>query len=288
MPGITYRFEFNSHGFRTPEFSQVKKPGSFRVLNVGDSIVFGWSVPMEKTYGQLLEKQLNRSSKPGQEFEVINAGVPAWNLNSERNFLVQEGLSYQPDLVILDVTVLNDIYGGGFNRLETSPVQWLKDNTYTWFFLTTNIRFLIAKKAGPEAIPSLNPPLAAEAYFPLSEDSPVYKRTIKYIREIYQACEERDIPFLLVIFPTAYQVNSMAHPDVPQRLIMRWAQKEKINAIDLLPTLKQICEDDEPGACEGYENLLFADVWMHPNPFGQQIVADQIQAVLQEKMTIIP
>ncbi len=27
-------------------------------------------------------------------------------------------------------------------------------------------------------------------------------------------------------------------------------------------------------ACEGYENALFADVWMHPNEFGHQMAAE--------------
>jgi len=30
------------------------------------------------------------------------------------------------------------------------------------------------------------------------------------------------------------------------------------------------------GDCKGYENLLFADVWMHANPLGYRLAADAL------------
>jgi phospholipase/lecithinase/hemolysin len=46
--------------------------------------------------------------------------------------------------------------------------------------------------------------------------------------------------------------------------------------VDLLPIYRQACDDAAPGACEGYENLLFADVWMHPNPLGHRLAAEAL------------
>ena len=83
---------------RGPDVEQPKSPGTTRILNLGDSIAFGWEVAYEDTYGvQLMELLADN----GLDVEVINAGVPTWNLESERNYLLQEGLDYQPDLVIL-------------------------------------------------------------------------------------------------------------------------------------------------------------------------------------------
>ena len=96
------------------------------------------------------------------------------------------------------------------------------------------------------------------------------------IAEMAQACQERGIRFVVVAFPTAFQLNSAGHPDVPQRVLGRRAAAAGIEFVDLLPVYRRACEDATPGACEGYENLLFADVWMHPNPLGHRLAAEAL------------
>lgn len=66
----------NSKGFRTEEFEVPKPEGIYRILNVGDSIAFGWEVSQEDTYGKQLESILN-ARNDGVHYEVINAGIPA-------------------------------------------------------------------------------------------------------------------------------------------------------------------------------------------------------------------
>ncbi len=223
-PHVSYLWEgihvkINSFGFRTAEFRIPKSEGTYRILNVGDSVAFGWEVRQEDTYGRQLERLLN-ARIDGRRYEVINAGTPGWTIESERNFLLLEGLSYQPDMVLLDVTVVNDIYGRGPAVLQNrNLIHWLRDNTYTWPFLTTQARFLLARQRGPQAIPVLNPPRDASAYYPLEADSPVWDEIWSLILEMHEAAQARGIPFVLVVFPTAFQVNSSAHPDVPQRVL---------------------------------------------------------------------
>ena len=266
----------NSLGFRNEEFSIQKSSDTYRILNLGDSIAFGWKVRVEDTYGKKLERLLNESSD-GTRYEVINAGVPTWNLESERNFLLQEGLKYQPDFVILDVTVVNDIYGTGPAISENrSLFQWLRDHTYGWPFLTINMRFLLAKQIGPEAIPVLNPPKEAGWYYPLDENDETWNRIWEPIKEMYQATQAEDIDFVMIIFPTAYQVNSAGHPNTPQRVLIERAKQVDMKYIDLLPLYKMVCKEAKPAECEGYENLLFADVWMHPNVLGNQLASEKL------------
>lgn len=281
VPGVEYTWEgipvrINSRGFRTDEFQVPKPRGTYRILNLGDSIAFGWQVRLEDTYGKLIEEQL--SAAGGDiKYEVINAGIPTWNLESERDFLLEEGLKYEPDLVLLDLTIVNDIYGSGLSISEDiSLFGWLRDNTYAWPFLTTQARFLLANYQGPEAIPVLNPPSQASAYYPLDENSPVWNEIWELITEIRQASERAGARFGVVVFPTALQLNSSGHPEVPQRVLGERAVADSVTIIDLLPRYRQVCEEAESGACEGYENLLFADVWMHPNELGHQLAADEI------------
>ena len=154
--------------------------------------------------------------------------------------------------------------------------DWLRDNTYAWPFLTTQARFLLANFQGPEAIPVLNPPSQASAYYPVEEDSLVWNEIWGRIVEIRDASERAGALFGVVVFPTALQLNRSGHSDIPQRVLGERALAEGVTFIDLLPKYSQICQEAEPDACEGYENLLFADVWMHPNELGHQLAADEI------------
>jgi len=86
--------EINSRGFRGEEFAVPKPPETFRILNVGDSVAFGWEVNYEESYGQQLETMLNEAND-NMQYEVINAGIPGWNVAMARDFLLQEGLSYR-------------------------------------------------------------------------------------------------------------------------------------------------------------------------------------------------
>lgn len=181
--------------------------------------------------------------------------------------------------MLLDLTVVNDIYGRGSAVSERRTLfQWLRDHTYFWPFLTTQAGFLLAKQRGPGAIPVLNPPHHAAAYSPLDEDGPVWDGVWALIAEMGQACQERGVRFVVVAFPTVFQLNSAAHPDVPQRVLGRRAAAAGIEFVDLLPVYRQACDDAVAGAREGYENLLFADVWMHPNPLGHRLAAETLSA----------
>src|SRR5262245_39441623 len=56
-PGSHYEWQgipvdINSHGLRGPETTYDKPAGTFRILNLGDSVAMGWGVREEDTYGQ--------------------------------------------------------------------------------------------------------------------------------------------------------------------------------------------------------------------------------------------
>ncbi len=63
----SFQVSTNSEGLRGPEI-QLPAPG-FRILCVGDSVTFGWGLPVGQAYPTLLEDEL--------DVEVINAGMPA-------------------------------------------------------------------------------------------------------------------------------------------------------------------------------------------------------------------
>ncbi len=97
----TWTIAINTRGFRGPELAApgaARRP--YRVLCVGDSITFGFSVDQGAAYPRRLEAAL-AARYPAQPFEVINAGVPGWSWVQGQRFLESEGLALRPDVVVI-------------------------------------------------------------------------------------------------------------------------------------------------------------------------------------------
>ena len=279
-PNEDYEWEgipvhIGSAGFRTEEFALPKPAGTYRILTIGDSTTFGWRVEQAETYGKQLEQELN-SQNNNLAYEVINAGVPGWTLEASRNFLLDKGFGYEPDAIVLAITVVNDMTTAPPIKSENPLFAWLRDKTYGWSFVTTQLRFLAARQVGPEAIPNLNPRQDAKAYYPIRTDNPIYNTVWGFVADMAEASQAHNIPFYIIVFPTAFQVNSSNHPNTAQQVLSERAAAAGIPIIDLLPIYKAACAEMAADACEGYENALFADIWMHPNPAGHALAAQEI------------
>lgn len=99
----------NSQGLRDVERPGYAKPtGVWRVLLLGDSYVEGLRVPLEQTFGKVLEAQLNADAGPDLRYEVINAGVSGWGTDQQLLWFRSEGFKYRPDLVVLAFFPGND------------------------------------------------------------------------------------------------------------------------------------------------------------------------------------
>jgi lysophospholipase L1-like esterase len=97
------KLSVNSLGLRGPEpkLSNDHQAGRLRVYCLGSSTTFGWGASTDAaTYPAQLEGQL-KTLLPQQQVEVINAGVPGNNSESEYQILKQDLPRLKPDVVIL-------------------------------------------------------------------------------------------------------------------------------------------------------------------------------------------
>jgi lysophospholipase L1-like esterase len=113
VPGARVRAEVdyrvNSLGLRNPEVELAKPPGVRRLAVLGDSITFGYWVAEEQAYPRQLERLLAaRGDKP--RVEVLNFGVPGYNLDQELQVLRIKAAAFQPDAVLVGFC-LNDLEG---------------------------------------------------------------------------------------------------------------------------------------------------------------------------------
>lgn len=90
----------NSNGFRDQERSYDRDQSRYRIVALGDSMVWGYGVEQERVFTAVLERR-----RPG--LEVINLGVSGYGTDQELILLHQEAWRYRPDLIML-VFVEND------------------------------------------------------------------------------------------------------------------------------------------------------------------------------------
>lgn len=132
---VTYRRQeytvevaINRHGLRDKEREYARPGGGYRILALGDSMVEGYTVPLEKTLTQVLERSL--SARATCPVEVINGGTLAYSTDQEYLFYLDEGSRFSADLVVLFV-YYNDIFSNTLPKYWGSPKPLLavKDGT---------------------------------------------------------------------------------------------------------------------------------------------------------------
>lgn len=93
----------NSQGLRDPERAPNAK--AFRILALGDSFVEGYTVPLDRTVTQVMERALRSDACA---VEVLNAGTAAYSTDQEYLFYLEEGVRHAPQVVLL-FAYYNDI-----------------------------------------------------------------------------------------------------------------------------------------------------------------------------------
>jgi len=244
----------------------------------------GWGVRMEDTYAHRLQSLLNGKGNNDRRFEVINAGVPGWNVENELAYLQAEGLKYQPDLILLDMTLANDIKGKSALLADNQQplIKWLRSHTYFWPFLTVQLRWMEARAQGRDRIDVIDPPKDPDKYFPLDPNAAQWKDYWNQVSAIDRLAREKNIPVMLIIFPLEFQVIDKGYPTLPQQLIAARAAQAGIPAVDLLPAFQQACQQKRGGTCKLEDRYLFADVWMHPSVYGHGVTANEVDKAITE------
>ena len=82
-------------------YSVEKPQHTFRIITVGDSFTYGLYVDTKDNYSERLEDMLNAKRCSGvDKFEVLNLGVPGYDIGYSLERFMQRGRKYSPDLVV--------------------------------------------------------------------------------------------------------------------------------------------------------------------------------------------
>ena len=118
LPQFGRSVSFNSAGMRDREHAVERAEGVFRVLVLGDSFMEALQVPFETSFPSLLERELEK--RAGRRVEVVNASVSGWGTDDELQYLTTHGMKWRPDLVLVAMTLHNDVSDNLRERFHTT------------------------------------------------------------------------------------------------------------------------------------------------------------------------
>ena len=240
--------EFNSAGWRDVEHQVAKPPGTYRVLGLGDSYLFGQGVRFQDVSLTRLRRLLQDAAPPDMVVEAVNTGVPAFNTEAERQLLEARGLEYRPDLVIVHF-VLNDIeqnlgregpkleFFRDYTAVYNQP-DWLSGYSKLWG---------LARQTYQRRVEGAR--YLEESLRSYQEESARFESMWKSLEGIRDLCRQNNAALLVAIFPFLVNLDG-DYPFLPihQRLAER-CQRAGIPVLDLYPAFK------------GHKG---PELWVHP------------------------
>lgn len=266
----------NQLGFRDRNHAADKPADRFRVLGLGDSFVYG-AGPIRENFLRVAERELN--GQAGKKADILLMGVPGWSTENQLGYLKDKGLALDPDLVLVNFFVGNDVTGipvrgriiRGNLYPTTSPLPMrnlLRKSQLFVMFESLIWRGMMKKsrEEGPATAPTEDPAVNDMYLKIVDQNLPVYLRETDpgtealwaeaegYLAEIAAACAAAKIPWILVLIPGEIQVDPDIRAqvmtglglspdaydfDAPQDRLSRWADSRQVATVDLLPSLRR-------------------------------------------------
>ncbi len=118
-PGSQIVYSINNDGLNQKSNYSVKKPDKvYRIVTIGDSFTFGDNVSTGDNYPSQLEDILNKQciSKDVNKFQVINLGVPGYDIRYAVERYKIKGRKYDPNLILWF------IIGDDFRRIDEEQI----------------------------------------------------------------------------------------------------------------------------------------------------------------------
>jgi len=214
-------FQLNSKGFQDKEFTTQKPKETFRIIAIGDSFTFG-VVPYENNFLTLLEDSLKEKNS---NLEILNMGIPSMGVREYLSLLVDEGLALNPDMLLVNIYIGNDISEAN-EKPKESPFITIR------FLKYMNAYFQVAKKQPRfrggqentqnlykddevsmedfkfEATQRLHFKVYLENKFVIKHLQPNFISVKKDLDTIKKICESKNIKLLIALLPSETQVDS--------------------------------------------------------------------------------
>lgn len=258
-----YDRETNSLGLRERELPELRPPGTYRVLFMGDSVTFGLGVPLEETFVRALEKELNGQGLPPR-VETLNLGYPGQNLVTEFKELKTRGAVYEPNLVVW-VFFPNDMENVAGSPPGSSFLPWLDALYKNWL----SYEYLRMKWAPLQARLTGQPTYQEwlQRQYARAETAQVLEQTLFNVNVW---CAHRGCRFAVVLFPFMEGFSSYPMSEA-HAMVGGICERLGVSCLDLLPVF-------QPLQARDYQ--LYPNFDHHPNAKANRLVTPVIRDFL--------
>lgn len=225
--GGSVRWTNESHGFRNDhDASPAPAPGVLRILSLGDSFTAGYRIGQDDTYSRRLETWSTQSFGP-TEVWIANIESPPRGLG----WLEAFGWQWSPDLVLLGVTLGNDIAASWVALQQPPPTPaeveamplpaaaraprricplrtWLADRRIAR--VLRGQREAIGTSYNDAPTPRLFDGINGLGVFlrePPPEIDVAYERLFRVLADFEAACAAHAVPCVVLVFPQRFQID---------------------------------------------------------------------------------
>lgn len=261
-------YDYNRLGFRDTDHQIEVSDSKRRLVVLGDSVTEGYGVEWNQVFAAYIQAKL------GDRFEVINVAAGGLNTPQEVHLFRQTGLSYQPEIVVLNF-VLNDCdfystYKKSQRYADTAeskiallniPVpgqlKSLLKKSALLFYIKQHLENIMGKLKG---VPQTD---HYTGLWSLEENRQKVTRGFDDLRALK---EEHGFKVVVLVWPL---LTEYAHYRF--RPVHDWvsaeAKRRGFSSVDLLPHFSNI----------DYRKLqITAEDCVHPNALGHRIAGDAV------------
>jgi len=216
-------YAINETGFRDKDYPKSTTK-TLRIICVGDSLTYGWRVPLEKTYHKQLEKLF---SQKGRSIDVMGMGVPGYNTVQEYYLIKEKALPFSPDMIILQICPNDFERTVGIKKFREGkkltlvpyhdiPIPFAITKTkFTHFlmrrshlFKLMNVKLYSAMNKG-----RARPAQRSQEMYWLGEE-----KSFQHLRKIKRLLDGRGVQFVAVIFPFQQRGDTYSFAPLHKRM----------------------------------------------------------------------
>jgi len=247
-PDYRINIRTNSRGLRTDREIDYRKPSNKkRIVALGDSFTMGYGVNIENLYLTRLRKKLKDA---GHNVEVVNLGVSGFSSAEELIMLENEGLKYDPDLVILafyqndlDENMISGLYKLSNNELVRNNTEYLPKIKLRNFLYSIPVYRYLAERS--QLLYLVRERIAGMIKSSLLENSEVElkemdnnknKRILgaKILDRIFETLNERGIPLVLLNIPTVQNASRTMETVIPVDNMRKFNELYYLDSYEIL------------------------------------------------------
>jgi len=306
----TQGYRTNSFGMRDREHEAQKREGTFRILLLGDSQMEALQVPFDRSFPKLLEQKLNQPHI--RTIEVVSVAVAGWGQSDELAYLERYAARLSPDLILVGMTLHNDISDnmkGEFYTLTdtglvANPVReiplleykiwqlraFLAAHSHVYQLVRDGWRSAAMSRQGNDLSAHVVNLIRATPSEPIERG---WKLTYELLRRIRAKGREIGADTAVFLIPLSIQLEEeklfglLARHKVPpiavsvrrpQELMTAFGAAEQMSVIDLLP--------DFVAWKTRHEGLLFLKYDGHLTERGHELAAAAVARELLERRLI--